>query len=370
MALLGARVLWDMADGPMPRGLLGVGSGDLVHDGHRWVLLLGGYSTSFRNRLYLATAPPTAHPATATWTVVTGAWGRAAPLLPDPPRSAWDGGGVHTPSFLPAEGDVPDRIYYAGRSGRRHVGPGSRYSLGLLERRDGRWERRETPVLTGDDERPSVLEPRVVRHGGRYVLWYLATPHEVVPGEQPDYELRTSTSADGVGGWTPPTVFATAQEGFFDVALVRAGAGWEMLLARGTNLHGTVPYPTQGLWLTSAAHPSPERQDWTPPVRVLDTDAPGTPEWMAGGVCDPAAVRDPDGTLTVVVTGTRRRTGWFALARGRLRRGHRPPPPAPFHLATAVLRLGSPGASAASDPAQASISRYLSTRPTNSDRRP
>ncbi len=341
MALLGARVLWDMVDGPMPRGLLGVGSGDLIQDGHRWVLLLGGYSTSFRNRLYVATAPPSADPATAAWTVATDASRRAAPLLPDPPRSAWDGGGMHTPSYLPAEGDVPERIYYAGRSGRRHVGRGSRYALGVLERRDGRWERRDAPVLTGDDERPSVLEPRVVRHDGQYVLWFMAAPHEVAPGEQPDYELRTSTSVDGVGGWTPPTVFTTTDEGFFDVALVRAGDGWEMLLARGTNLHGTVPYPPQGLWSMSAAQPSPDRRDWSAPVHVLDTDAPGTPAWMSAGVCDPAAVRNPDGTLTVAVTGTRRRTGWLSLARGRLRRGHRPPPPAPFHLATAVLQLST-----------------------------
>lgn len=36
---------------------------------------------------------------------------------------------MHTPSFLPATEDTPARIYYAGRSGRHHVGLASR---GLL----------------------------------------------------------------------------------------------------------------------------------------------------------------------------------------------------------------------------------------------
>lgn len=336
------RVLWDMVDGPMPRGLLGVGSGDLFPDGKRWNLLLGGYSTTFRNRLYAATAPADSDPFTAAWTVRKDRRRRAVALIADPPRSAWDGGGLHTPSYLPPNGDVPPRIYYAGRAGRRHVGAGSGYAIGLLELRDGRWMRRESPILTGAGDRPSVLEPRVIQHDGRYVMWFLATPHEVAPGEQPDYELQTTTSVNGVDGWTAPKVFTTPNEGFFDIALTKAGSAWLMVLARGTNLHGTSPFPPQGLWLMHAQHPSEQRAAWSEPVRLLDTDTPGIPAWMGRGVCDPAAVVAPDGTLTVFVSGTRRYRSWRSLLFQQLKQRKRVPVPAPFYLCTAALRFALP----------------------------
>ena len=328
-----------MVDGPMPRGLLGVGSGDVFQDGTQWTLLLGGYSTTFRNRLYAAEAPSESDPATAEWVVRMNARRRAVALVPDPARSAWDGGGMHTPSYLPPSRDLPARIYYAGRAGRRHVGPGSGYSIGLLEHRDGRWVRLEQPVLAGSGQRRSVLEPRVVRHNGRYVMWYLATPHEVAPGEQPNYELRTTTSLNGVSDWTPPKVFATVEEGFFDVALVESDDGWWMVLARGTNLHNTSPFPPQGLWLMRAQDPSEDRAEWSEPVCLLDTDAPDTPDWMGRGVCDPAAIITPDGTLTVFVSGTRRYRTWASLVARQLTRRKRPPIPAPFYLCTAALRF-------------------------------
>lgn len=332
-------MLWDMVDGPMPRGLLGVGIGDVHRDADAWRLYLGGYSTSFRNRLYCATAPADADPFEAAWTVESDRRGRARPLLPDPPRGAWDGGGIHTPSYLPAHEDAAARLYYAGRAGRQHTGAGSRYAIGLLELVDGAWRRRETPILTGTPDRPSVLEPRVVRHDGRYVMWFLSTPHEVAPGEQPDFELRCTTSLDGVAGWTEPELFRSADEGFFDVALAATADGWSMVLARGTNLHGTAPYPPQGLWLSTAPSPSPRRDDWTPPVRILDTDAPDTAAWMGRGVCDPALLSNPDGSLTIFATGTRRHPGRLALTASRLASGRRPPVPAPYFLTSAILRL-------------------------------
>lgn len=340
-ALRSARVLWDMVEGPMPRGVLGIGSGDLVRGNEHTVLYLGGYSTSFRNRLYAATALSSEPLPNAAWTVQTGRSGRARALVPDPPRSAWDGGGMHTASFLPATEDAPARIYYAGRSGRRHVGSASRYAIGVLEHVDGRWQRTGAPVLTGEGERPSVLEPRVVRDAGLYILWYLATPHEVAPGEQPDYELRCTTSRDGLTGWSAPLTFSSSAEGFFDVALVRTAAGWLMVLARGTNLHRTHPYPSQGLWTMTAPSLTPARAGWSTPARILDTDAPGTPAWMGAGVCDPTLSIDDAGHLTVVVTGTRRSGGWLFLAVDRLRRGRKPPVPAPFHLATGVLTFST-----------------------------
>lgn len=192
--------------------------------------------------------------------------------------------------------------------------------------------------MVGDDDRPSALEPRVIRHDGRYLMWYLATPHEVAPGEQPDYELRTTTSIDGLTGWTTPRVFSDAAEGFFDVALVPHRRQWLLVLARGTNLHGTAPYPPQGLWLLRADQPSPDRARWGGLERLLDTDQPGTAAWMGRGVCDPAAAA-ADGVLTVFVSGTRRYRSRAALSWAALRRGRPPPVPAPFYLSTAALQF-------------------------------
>ncbi len=334
-----SRVIWDMLDGPMPRGLFGVGSGDAQLIDGRWTLFLGGYSTSFRNRLYVATAPRDTDPATADWSIRVDGRGRARALLPDPPRSAWDGGGLHTPSYVPAVDGHPPRLYYAGRRGRRHVGAGSGYAVGVLEHVGGKWQRRDHPILEGSGPRGSVLEPLVVHYDGRYVLWYLATPHEVAPGEQPDYELRSTVSDDGVTGWSDPEVFTTAEEGYFDNAIARTSEGWVMLLARGTNLHGTVPFPPQGLWAMTAAVPSARRSDWAPPVQLIDTDQPGTPEWMAAGMCDPALIVNADGSATAFVTGTRATPPWPRLLLSRMARGKRPPVPAPFYLAAGSVRL-------------------------------
>lgn len=48
---------------------------------------------------------------------------------------------------------------------------------------------------------------------------------------------------------------------------------YEMVVARGTNLHGTEDFPPQGLWWLRSDSPSGRRADWTrDPVRLLDTD--------------------------------------------------------------------------------------------------
>lgn len=327
------RPLWDMVEGPMPRGLLGLGSGDLLSTELEHVQLLGGYSTSFRNRLYRATAPADDDMSSAHWTLDATRGGRARQLVEDAPRGSWDAGGIHTPSYVAANGGQPARIYYAGRGGRRHYGDGSAYSIGVLEWDGTAWLRRDEPVLRGTGDRTSVLEPLVVYFGEAYHLWYLATPHEVAPGEQPDYQLMTTSSANGLDTWSEPEVFASTHEGFFDNALLETPEGWVMVLARGTNLHGTSPFPEQGLWLTTSATPSTRRSDWSEPVRLIDTDAPGTPAWMSAGLCDPALGLHSDGRITVFVTGTRANGGWPRLALSRLRAGKRLPPPAPFFLA-------------------------------------
>ncbi|MGJ0223732.1 hypothetical protein ACQUZK_10055, partial [Streptococcus pyogenes] len=39
------RVLWDMLDGPMARGVLGLSDPNVHHVADRWVMFLGGFST-------------------------------------------------------------------------------------------------------------------------------------------------------------------------------------------------------------------------------------------------------------------------------------------------------------------------------------
>lgn len=237
--------LWDMVGGPMPRGVLGVGDPDVhVIDGTP-TMFLGGFSTSFRNRLYVATLDPGADPAGASWSVDLDRRGRARALTPDPTKDAWDAAGMHTPSYVPAVNGQPARIYYTGRASRQQYGPASSYAIGALELIGGDWVRREEPLIRGVAPRSSVLEPLVVHDRGRFVMWFQANPHEIGPGEFPDYELRVSESSDGLS-WSEPQVFATPEEGFFDNAVTRTKDGWLMVLARGADLHGTGGVPDAG----------------------------------------------------------------------------------------------------------------------------
>lgn len=334
-----AQVLWDMLDGPMPRGLLGLGDPDVHLIDDRWTMFLGGFSTSFRNRLYRARLAEGHSPSSTAWRIETDDRGRAAPLVADPPRGAWDAAGMHTPSFVAPAGGHGARIYYTGRASTKHYGPNSRYAIGVLEYRDGHWQRRRTPILRGTPPRASVLEPFVIHTEGRYRMWYQANPHEIGPGEHPDYELRCTDSEDGITGWSPSRVFADPSEGFFDNALARGGQGWIMVLARGSNLHATPDFPDQGLWWITAPHPSPDRNDWSSPRRLLDTDLADTPEWMGRGAYGPAlAVADPTANhATVYFTATRSTRSWPGLALQRLAQLRRPPVPAPFYLGTGSI---------------------------------
>lgn len=333
-----ATVLWDMVDGPMPHGLLGVGDPDVhVLDGIP-TMFLGGFSTAFRNRLYRAVLPSGADPASDQWEIETDRRGRVRALAADPPRGAWDEAGMHTPSYVPPTGTRPARIYYTGRGSRKHYGPGSSYAIGVLEFIDGEWQRRDAPLIEGAGSRQSVLEPLAAAAHGRYVMWFQANPHEIGPGELPDYELRVVESADGIA-WSAPRVFATPAEGFFDNAIARTDDGWLMVLARGSNLHGTPDFPAQGLWLSHARELSPNRADWTEPVRVLDTDLPGTAAWMARGVYGPAVLPTEGSDAVVFATGVRDAPSWPTFNLQRILRARKPVVPSPFYLATGALRL-------------------------------
>lgn len=152
---------------------------------------------------------------------------------------------MHTPSYVPAVDGQPTHIYYTGRASLQQYGPASSYAIGALELIGGQWVRREEPPVRGTAPRSSVLEPMVVNDRGRYVMWFQANPHEIGPGDLPDYELRVSESDDGVT-WSQPLVFATAEEESFDNAVTRTRDGWLMVLAWGLDLYGTGGFPAQG----------------------------------------------------------------------------------------------------------------------------
>ncbi|WP_017586331.1 hypothetical protein [Nocardiopsis ganjiahuensis] len=337
-----STALWDMVQGPMPRGLLGVGDPDLhVIDGVP-TMYLGGFSTTFRNRLYRARLAPGQALDSGRWVWDTDTRGRVRPLVQDPPRHGWDRAGMHTPSFVPGTDDHPPRLYYTGRASPQHYGNRSSYAIGVLEYRQGRWERRAEPVLVGSAPRKSVLEPLVIHDRGRYVMWFQANPNEIGPGELPDYELRVTESTESTDGiaWSPPQVFAGPQEGFFDNAVHRVGQRWVMVLARGSNLHNTPNFPHQGLWVITAPELVADRSEWTAPVRILDTDRADTPQWMGRGVYGPA-LHTLEGTEEAVLmyTAVRAAPTWAAFNLRRLLGGKRPVVPSPFYLAVGQSRL-------------------------------
>lgn len=166
-----------------------------------------------------------------------------------------------------------------------------------------------------------------------------ANPHEIGPGEQPDYEIQVSESVDGVC-WSQPQVFASSEEGYFDNAVARTKDGWLMVLARGSDLHGTGGLPAQGLWVSWSRELVADRAAWSEPRRVLDTGAAGVPTSLARGVYGPGILHDVARDRTIAyVTGVREAPRWPALLARRILQAQRPVVPAPFYLSVAALEL-------------------------------
>ncbi|WP_438022126.1 hypothetical protein [Sorangium sp. So ce233] len=343
----GAAVYFDMLRGLAPvRNVLGLSDPDVHLLDGRWVMFLGGFTTRLRVSLFTAVLPEGSPLASDDWALVTdpGRPGHAAPLVPDPPRGAWDGKGMHAPSYVVGAGGEP-RVYYAGRSSSATTGPSSRYAIGCLRRTPAGWVRHGPPVHRGTDARPSVLEPLVLHDGGLWRMWYLSAIGEVGRGELPDYQLEYVESDDGIDRWSAPQILFTTQDGYFDNAVQRVGDHYEMVVARGTNLYSTPDFPPQGLWWLRSERPSGRRGDWTEePIRLLDTDTDALP-WFANGGCAPSfhygdTPQDRD-TLYVFFTGTSAKVSWLRCAAERLARLRLPPIPSPYYLA--VGRVAFPG---------------------------
>jgi hypothetical protein len=333
-ALTEARPLFSMLGDQRPgHGLIGVSDPDIQLRDGRWSMFLGAFTTAFVVRIVEARLPPAVGITGDAWSFVTGARGRAVELGAPADRHAWDAAGMHSPSGVLGcvDGREVDRIYYAGRRSRAITGPDSRYAIGYLQAVDGTWQRGPGPVLTGDRRRPSVLEPFVRYGAGRWRMWFLSAVGETGRGQQPDYELRYTESVDGVN-WDAPERFSTFEEGYFDNTVFDGPDGCQMVLARGTNLYGTTPFPAQGAWLADAPGDPAGRGSWSAPRRLLDTDNDAD-DWYAAGICGPAAVVQGE-DLHLFATGTHASISWWRAAAGRLRRGSRPPAPAPYFLTT------------------------------------
>jgi hypothetical protein len=343
-----ATVLFDMTAGIGVANVLGVGDPDVHFIDGQWTMFLGGFTTGFAVRIFEARLPTGHELDSDDWRLTTmGGRSRRAAALFNPPRlGAWDSHGTHTPSYVrarPVDGSVLERIYYAGRSTVRNGGPRSRYSIGVAERIGGPWRRYPRPVLVGDGSRRSVFEPLVRYQDGLWKMWFQRAPHEVGRGEQPDYELCYTESADGIGGWSPPKVVFGSDEGYFDNSVQALDGGFEMLLARGSNLYGTSPYPPQGIWWVRAKSATPIRSAWTrDPVPILDAES-DPPAWLSRGAFGPdfqygRRVHD-SATLYVFTSGTSAAPPWPRLVLTRLRERRLPPIPVPFALAVGRLTI-------------------------------
>lgn len=92
-AVTGPTVQWDMLEGTVPRGLLGLSDPNVHRVGDRWCMFVGGFSTSLRDRLYRATLSVGADVRLTGWRIGSSARGRPLALVPDAPRGSWDAGG-------------------------------------------------------------------------------------------------------------------------------------------------------------------------------------------------------------------------------------------------------------------------------------
>ncbi|GAB3233817.1 hypothetical protein [Mycolicibacterium hippocampi] len=342
------HLLFDMGAGLGVCNVIGLGDPDVHLVDGRWTMFLGGFTTGFTVRIFTARLPTGHELDSNAWSLSTvpghRRWARS---LFRPPRfGAWDSHGTHTPSYVlgrDSVGNPLERIYYAGRGTWHNGGPRSRYSIGVAERRDGIWRRRDQPVLVGTAELRSVFEPLVRYEDGLWRLWFQWAPHEVGRGEQPEYRLCYTESRDGLAGWSTPVVVFDSDEGYFDNAVHAGRSGVDMLLARGSNLYGTEPFPAQGLWWVRSTSHSGARKSWTErPVQLLDAQS-DPPAWLERGAFGPDfrfGRRPEDATTMYVFTsGTAPAPRWWPTAHRRLLRGRLPPVPAPFSLGVGRLTI-------------------------------
>lgn len=341
--------LFDMRDGFAPiTNLLGIGDPDVHKIGDRWWMFFGGFHTGFKNNLFSASLPSGAPLGSDHWAITTQGdrRRRAASLVAQPRRGSWDATGLHTPSYAAGTGvDATgehyscERIYYAGRSSASIIDNSSPISIGVLERTPHGWVRYPRPVITGEPEFASALEPKVRYFEGKWRVWYAATPRVAGKKTPPIYQIRYVDSEDGITNWSQPQVLFSTDDGYFDAVVIPGSDGYEMVTSRSGNLSGAPDFPVQGLWWLSSQTPSGDRSDWShDPVPILRADS-GAEDWYANGVLGPTVrygdTVEDSSTMYVFFTGVSREVAWWRAAAKELAEGSRPPFPAPFYLSIA-----------------------------------
>ncbi len=343
--------LYSMLDGTPARNLLGYGDPCVARVDGRWTMFVGGFQLDFRNNLFQLELPEGDELDSPRWAFVTepGRPRRARALVPQPGKRSWDHYGLHTPSYVRgrAGGRDVERIYYAGRGSYRVVDNVAPYSIGVMTRRDGAWQRHEAPIVRGTAERPNVLEPKAAFLEGKWRIWDATTPQEAGRKADVRYRIQYVESDDGLEGWSAPVTVFDEDEGYYDAAVgpwPGADDRYAMVLARSTNLYGRSPFPEQGLWLARGGSAFAVRGNWAiEPAPLLRCDAEA-PEWYRHGPFGPSLVLLDAPTRAgadacLFFSGVDARRNWPRLALRNLARGKLPPPPAPFHFTLGRLDL-------------------------------
>ena len=305
-------------DGAKLAGLGGVSDPDIHKIDNRWWMFFGAPQDEKIN-IFSARLPEGASLDSDDWEIVTESENheRASPLTPLLEAGRWDDW-LHTPSYVQGPGGV-ERIYYTGSSGGHSVET-RQFSIGMMEKRSGRWKRRAEPVVSGSTERPCVLEPVVRYHEGKWHLWCMTAHHEAGPGELPRYWISYAESADGIQ-WTSLRDLFSPADNYFDAVPLWPAEPVVMITASAPNQYGRADWQEQGLWIYSGNGLSGRRSDWSQvPLRILDADA--GEDWYAGGVYGPTMQRgdmpaDAD-VIYVFFTGIGAPQDRYRLSIGRL----------------------------------------------------
>lgn len=301
--------------------LLAVSDPDVHLVDGRWSMLAGAFTWAARVRIVRAQTDGSLD---GRWRLdATRRPPRRGRLLAVPPRRSFDSAGMGSPAYAVGTdqaGRQVERIYYNGLD--RLLGSNRTFAVGVLQRQGEQWVRRSEPVLTGDHERPSVLEPCVRYADGRWHMWFLSFVKDPPRGRPPDYRIRYASSADGLTGWSAPVEIFGRPDRLFDVDVRPWRGGWLMVVAGDPH----ADQAPQGLWMSWSAEPG-DAASWRANLRPLLVHDDAALAWRRRGVYGPTIAEVSDERLTVFVSGHYGRIGWLAEARRRLAERRPPPPP-------------------------------------------
>lgn len=339
--------LLDMREGyPFARNVLGFSDPSVTIIDGRWTMFIGGMAPTFRTNIY-AFELPQGEPITSTrWrpsqaSIVTSR--RLRPIIEQPQRGSWNRC-MHAVGYVRgiADGDEVERIYHAGRASETVTNRRLPYRIGYLERRRGEpWRSLDAPLNLHSPDLPSVLEPKVEFHDGRWHMRFLTLPADKPGSEDPSqFRIMHTTSANGTDGWTTPTEWFGTADGFFDSVVLHDEEQALMVITRDSDLEGRDYNPPQGVWLSRADDPAAPRDRWSEPIQVFAAEDAGY-AWTARGMCAPSAVwADPaHRTLSVFFAGAPQNRVWGRLALDALRRRRWPPVPSPVYFTIGRLDL-------------------------------